>query len=699
MAYTSVPGGNRRKKKHTRRPPATPRVIFTRRLSLIVLCFCAICVVYTALLIAFGATGNAFSIFRRPELPTGATTKTVTIQAVRGEIYDRNGKPLVTNRSSYDLMLDHAPLMTTTSAERRNRALLSAVSLLRTEADGTLSEEYVPFEGVYPAFSYTEQAKDPNSTTATKLKILLARLELSSTASPGTLASYYVNKYALSATLDGIPAYTDEEITTLIKIYYRMDLCRFGTDTAEYTLIENASASVVAASLELGVTGLRVQMRSERVYHYPGYASHLLGRVNKIFAEDWEYYNAQGYPMNAIVGVSGCESAFEQILRGSDGQMKVTVDGTGKTVSSEILKEPIAGKDIRLTIDIDLQVLAEDTLRAQVGENGKGAVVVNDPTTGACLAIASAPSYDLRNFSENYNYLASDPLSPLLNRALSSVYAPGKLLSLGAAAAGLETGALQSSTMWYDTGTLTYNGGVVLCPLLYTQDTGHGYLGLSTALVDGCEVFLGQLGLRLGATKLSNYEAAFGLGQKTGLELSEGAGTTSTLLTDDQEQAVMATLGLSNARMTPAQMNAYLSTIISGGSRYRTYLLQEVRSYTGGDVISQAVPTVIGQVSLHDSTRTLLLRALRDIAEKDARLSPLQQTLSVSNVEFGALLTSSPASIGGTSNGLCVAYGRPILSTASSTKSITVSVVIEGAEPQAATPVIEAVFGSFYGIR
>ncbi|MBQ1202721.1 MAG: hypothetical protein IIX61_02770, partial [Loktanella sp.] len=395
MPYMPLPKKQDKKKKSGKK--LTPHALFSRRLTILTSVFIVVCIVYLSILITLQVMGNAYMVYRdKTNLPDGLTEQTVTIQAMRGEIYDRNGLPLVTNRYSYDLTLDYQPFFKEMGVSVRNKTLLSLVEPFSTDENGTLCEDSFPLSGTYPNLTYSDEAMNADSKIAKRLNQVLIRNELSTAASPNALVSYYVNKYSLGARVDGIPAYTNEQITTLIRLYYDMDVCDFGGNAAEYVLASNVSAAVISANKENAISGVRVVVRSERIYHYPGYASHILGRVNKIFAEDWDYYNALGYPMDAIVGVSGCESAFEHILHGTDGQMKILVDENGRTVSSEIIKQPVAGQDVRLTIDIRLQIVAEDALRERLeletSNSRKGAVVVTDPDSGAYLAIASAPT-------------------------------------------------------------------------------------------------------------------------------------------------------------------------------------------------------------------------------------------------------------------------------------------------------------------
>ena len=146
---------------------------------------------------------------------------------------------------------------------------------------------------------------------------------------------------------------------------------------ASYTIAENVPMELVTYVEEAGIKGVTVKTVSERVYNYPGIASHILGRVGKITAEDAEYYDELGYPMDAYVGTSGCELAFEPILHGQDGKMVIKYDDEGNVIEKYYQKEPVSGNDVWLTIDIDLQIAAEKGLGSK-HRRGSRARVLSD---------------------------------------------------------------------------------------------------------------------------------------------------------------------------------------------------------------------------------------------------------------------------------------------------------------------------------
>jgi penicillin-binding protein 2 len=701
MPIAPIPKKNKKRKK--RRQTLSAHALFSRRTMAVSAFFVAVCLVYCAILITLQAKGNAFYIFKdKPDVPKGTTVKTVAVQAMRGEIYDRNGVPLVTNLYSYDLTLDHDPFVTTQGLSVRHRVLLSLMEHLTQPGSGQLTEDSFPLVGTYPDLSYSEEAKDPSTTVGRRLGILLSRVGLPEGASADALVSYYVNHYSLNTRVDGIPSYTGEEITSLLRIYYDMDLCQFGDASSEYTLAKGVSAALISAAKETDMVGVRFVVRSERVYHYPGYASHILGRVNKIFAEDWDYYNSLGYPMNAIVGVSGCEAAFESILHGTDGELELYVDEQGRVVSSRVTKEAIAGQDIRLTIDINLQMAAEDALREKLAEQGtgpkKGSVVAVDPDTGAYLAIASYPTFDLTHFNEQYSDLAANPALPMLNRALSGLYLSGNLSKLTTSIAGVCEGLVTPSTLLEDKGSLTVGNYTVLCPLLYRQDNAHGTLGLSTALSDGCDVFFGKLGQMIGIEKMKQYEALLGLGQKTGLSLGEGVGMASTLGAGDELALLRASIGESDASMTPAQMAQLMAILVNGGTRYRGHILYDVRNFTSGDIVEKTKAEKLSSLPLTAEGRHLLLKTLSEMAGENAFLSDCQTQLGKSGVLMGSYEAVVPSGTVDKGHSVLLSFATPIVSlTGQPVSSLALSVVVEnGGETVFANDIVSALMQEYY---
>lgn len=654
----------------------SPHTKFSRRITVLTVCFVFIGLFYCGILIALQAKGNAYAIYvESPEIPTGGSTETVVVQAVRGEIYDRNGKPLVTNVYSYDIELDYDSFLAAGSVRARNEVLLSLLDGLNSPAAGTSAAEDFPLDGSYPNLTYREDVADSSSSVKCTLDRVLTNIRLKPTADHTELVTYYLETYDLNARTDGIPVYTDAQIDALIRIYYDMDAQLFSAVTP-YTLAHDVSSSYIATQMENATPGVRVSVRAERVYHYPGYATHILGRVGLIFAEDWAYYNAMGYPMDATVGVSGCESAFETVLHGTDGEMRLTLDAERHVVAREMLTQPIAGQDIRLTIDIDVQMAAEDALRAQLADGiHAGSVVVMDADTGAYLAIASAPTYDTSDFSQKYEQLSADSSLPLVNRALSTTYAPYKLSNMVTAVAGLAERTVKASTLWTDTGSLTVEYITLTCSKFAKEQTTHGTLGVASALREGCETFFGQLGIDVGNKNFSKWESALGIGLATGIELSENTGKSANIYPGTDALVASAAVGDSDCRMTPAQMCSMLCTVLSNGTRRAGHLLNEIRDFTSGEVIFRKSTEILATTPIGTTEVALLIRTMKNSVLTDMTLYDATAETRANGIDIGMFVSADPSA----KTAVSLMFGIPSEDVDSiSDSTFGVSVVLEG---------------------
>lgn len=668
--------------------------VFSRRMILLALVFTLICTAYGIRLLVLQAGGFPdFSIYEgKGSLSGETTTRKVTLQAMRGEIYDRNGEPLVTNQYSYDLCLDYKSFTRSGGNNVRNETLLSILRLLRTPGNGERPKDYFPFDGTYPQLLYLPSVADPASSEAYQRSRVLSYLSLDEDTTASALVAYYVKTYDLDARIDGIPCYTNEEITELIRLYYDMDRTKFSS-VQPYTVAGGVSTELITAQKEAGREGVRFTIHAERVYRYPGYASHILGRVSQIFAESWDYYSALGYPMNAIVGVSGCENAFEDVLHGTDGEMVLTVDSHGNILKQEITKEPVAGQDIRVTLDIFAQIAAEDALRAA---GGQGAVVSMDTETGGVLVLASAPTYLQENFSRDYDALFVDPALPLVNRALSSAYLPGSTLQLGTAVAALEEGVLTYQTILPDSGKLLAGSRVLTCPQYAATGHAHTDPDLSIALRDGCPVFFGQVGDKLGSAALTRWFSALGIGQETGIELSESCPGLSV---GGSSAVVASAAGAPENGCTPIQLCSMLSATLNGGTRYRAFLLKEARSFTSGDVTRKTLPEVLTEVSISDTTQDFITRILRLIPDYHLSSATVRNRLRREGITVGWTSSVAGDGAGHPENSVLLTYATCDVGTGVTDLPGTVAtVVVLENNAQGATDTFPVAAGVFEAI-
>ena len=600
------------------------------RILILTLVFSILCVVYLGKLFSVQLAGKGLYG------DSGITTRLVTVQAMRGEIYDRNGKPLVTNSYFYDLTVTYTGFSRLSVFAANDTLLLLLQALDACGKSEAHSESYFPFEGEYPYYTLTEEAKNADSVVGYRLRRVLTQNGLKETLSGDEIRQYYVDTYQLLVRdKTGKRLFRDDEVDRLFRLRYDMDAVRFGP-YSDYTLAKNVGLDLMTYVRERkGTECVSFTVTAERNYLYPGVASHILGTVGKIWSEEWEYYNELGYPMNAIVGKTGCELAFESDLHGVDGQLKITENAVGEILSVEVVKEPVAGRNVYLTIDIDLQRAAEQGLADTVqyvreyGERPSagmicdaGAAVVMDPDTFEILAIASYPTYDLSTYNLDYNDLVADPASPLLNRALQGVYTPGSTVKPGVAVAGLEEGVITPSTKLTCTGTYDnpeIPGDHPGCST-YDQHSASA-IDVREAISDSCNSFFYELGYRLRIDRLEAYLKRFGFGESTGIELGE---QTGTLAGENYRHAsyrlgevIRAAIGQSDTQATPLQLCAYLSALYNGGTRLNAHLEDRVSVFGTGELLWSDTEhsVVLDTVGMSETNRQTVLNGMRDMID------------------------------------------------------------------------------------
>lgn len=571
-------------------------------------------------------------------------SRTVTIQAQRGEIFDRNGKALVTNIYTYNLNFDYGSL--SKDPKISNSVILSVIKALdETGNTDKRTESFFPLLGTYPNFIYDDNVMSKDSYKS-KFNRALKDLgfdkdkngdPVENTAED--LMIKLVDKYSLDAVgEDGEPLYTNEEITDIMRVRFDMAVNQFSS-VQPYLFAKDIDLTLITAMKESELRGINFTEEVTRKYEYPGYASHILGVVGPIHAEELEYYSEKGYKMNAIVGVSGCEKAFEEYLHGTDGTMVIEEDENGNIISKRISKEPVSGNDVWLTIDIDMQIAAEDGLKENIeyivdkaeskegeldGEDAKVGALTAISTTGEIYAIASYPSFDLTTYYEDYAALSEDETKPLYNRALRGLYQPGSTFKVGVALAALEEGIITPKTTITDKGRYTfYDPNGPRCWIYLQKGRTHGTINVIGAIQESCNYFFYDIGRQLTIGKMNKYCLEYGLGEKTGIELYEETGILAGPAYRDEKglgewypgDTLQAAIGQSDNLFTPLQISSYIATIVGGGTRYSTHLLGSVRKFYTNEIIYEYEPTVLGQVNMSETNYKTIMNAMKSVTE------------------------------------------------------------------------------------
>ena len=626
----------------------------------------------------------------------GTTERTVIVQAVRGEIYDRNGTPLVTNHYTYNLTMDYSVLPSEHAS--RNRIILDALHMLESCGETSHFCTYdFPFEGYYPNLVYAVGFETGDTALLdTFLSVVSAnglrreailrlkdggRLNTSEATaayeadptgaiSAERLVNYFIKEYELDARgADGSPLYATVDIDRLLRVLWGMEACGFSRAN-DYTMAKDISMDTVTHEKELGLRGVGFSTEASRVYAFPGVASHILGQTGPIYAEEWEEYRELGYAMNAIVGKSGCEAAFESYLHGQDGVKVIVEDEDGRVVREYMKSEAIAGQDVYLTIDINLQIAAEESLLENIlylqnnfrrEDCRAGAVVAMDPNTAEILALASYPTYDLTTYNRDYSTLSTNPDKPLLNRALSGVYAPGSTFKPAMVAACLTEGVVSASTLLECAGTYTYYQSYQPDCWIYNSGgavRSHGFLGATEALRVSCNCYFYEAGRLLGINNMNNYCRLFGLGESTGIELGESVGSLAgpdyrTAVHGMEWQAtdtIAAAIGQSDNAFTPLQLASYLSTMVNGGNRYAAHLLLRVRDFSTRTDTVVTAPTLLSSLKLSDGVLDTILSGMEEVVSSSAQISGYMRGVPVTVAG-----KTGTAQTGATDNGLFIA--------------------------------------------
>ncbi len=605
----------------------------------------------------------------------GTTERTVTVQAVRGQIYDRNGVPLVTNAYTYSLTLDAAVLPR--ENEARNQAILKALHMLESCGEGGQFATYgYPFAGYYPNLIYSEAVADPEGRVQDTFldvvegnglrreAVLRLKEEAHLNTSEATeryqtdplacipearLITYFIREYELDATdAEGKPLYGNADIDRLLRVLWGMEATGFSR-VNDYVMAEDISMETITHELELEIPGIGFSTSVNRVYNFPGYASHILGQTGPIYAEEWEAYKELGYAMNAMVGKSGCEAAFEAYLHGQDGVEVIIEDSEGRVVDSYMKTEAVAGQDVYLTIDIYLQIAAEDALsenirsiRATYGreECQSGAIVSINPQSGEVLALASYPTYDLVTYNRDYNQLLADEAKPLLNRALSGLYAPGSTFKPGMVAAALTEGILTAESKLECAGTYTYYDSYQPDCWIYNSSSAikqHGHINAAEALRVSCNCYFYETGRLLGIERMNRYCHLMGLGESTGIELGEEVGSLAGPEHRDATHGlewqptdtIAAAIGQSDNAFTPLQLGVYTSTLVNGGTRYAAHLLLRVRDLSTRTDTYTATPQRLSTLSLSQSHLSTIIQGMEEVVSTSAQISRYMKNVPV----------------------------------------------------------------------
>lgn len=611
-----------------------------------------------------------------------------TIKAPRGEIVDRYGVPIVTNSMGYYVLLQ--------SVDRNGSALNEKISALIDICNEDQVEYFDDFPISYAPYKFTFSGDNSRKELAEWKN----KNNLNKYNSAEEVINYYFNKYDISEDYD------NNKARDIAAVRYTMETKNFSVMNP-YTFTNNISMETVQKikECEFDLKGVSVEIEPVREYPYGSMAAHILGRTDIIYREEYMELRNQGYGMNDIIGKDGLEKVLEKYLKGKDGYKRVEQTRSGAVSQTLGVKEAETTNYAVLTLDVGLQQIAEEALAESIaatrGEKGydcySGAAVAVDISSGDVLAMASLPSYEPTEYTKSYNKLLKDPHKPLFNRALDGAYTPGSTFKPLVAIAALEEGLISPTDTIEDKGVYRYYAPSYQPTCLIWKSTGktHGSINVSQAIGVSCNYFFFDVGRRLTIDTLDKYAHLFGLGEKTGIELSESKGIVAgpeyreTLNMEWYPgDTLQAAIGQSDNMFTPAQLASYVSTILNKGNRYALHLVKEVRSYKTGEIVYKNEPKVLSQTEISDSTVAAVKDGMRRVTEDGTAK---------------AVFEDFPVSVGGKTGTAEVSRGSDTVLFVGfapyDNPQIAVAVVLEhGATSSYAAKVARAMFEYYLGL-
>lgn len=647
--------------------------------------------VIIAVFVAFGGILFNAQIIKGDEyaLLGSTSVSSSVVKATRGNIYDRNGVLLVGNRQGNTVVFNASEFPSLEEQENRNAIILSLINLFEKNNAEWIDELPIVMS-INGNYEYKEDSDH-------EIKVMLGKdlLNLNRYATADDCMNELIKKYKLED-------FSKSDARKIASVCYQLMLNGFNSAN-EYRFAEDVDANIVAYLKERSAyyKGVDVKIEAYREYYDGTLAPHILGMVGAIDAEEYEELSKKGYGMNDLVGKSGIEQLMEETLRGKDG-VKTVISGTDGTTTTEFSEPVENGNNVVLTIDAGAQKVAQDALE-QLCESipdtvpHGGSVVAIDCNTGEVLISATYPSYDLNTYNDDYDELLQDDASPLWNRALQSVYAPGSTSKPSVALAGLEEGAIDENTTFECHYTYKYLDMTFGCVANHKISN----IDVRTALQDSCNTFFYNLGIKLGVEKMNTYRQLLGLGQPTGIELPENTGvldSPSYRTSINQEWmpgfTIQSAIGQAGNLFSPVQLANYCATIANGGTRYSVHLIKEVKNTDLSETVYEKKPEVVVETGLHQENIDIVKQGMKRVITNSLVLnSSLGKIVScaaktgTSEVEHNidgkkAVLT----------NGFFITfapYDNP---------QIAIAVAIEGGQSgSSCAPVAEAIYQYYFG--
>lgn len=367
--------------------------------------------------------------------------------------------------------------------------------------------------------------------------------------------------------------------------------------------------------------GVSMQIEPRRTYPYDTMLAHVLGYVSEINQEELKKESYHGYSRGDYVGKYGLEKMYESFLRGTDGERSVEVDAMGREIRTLGRKDPIPGNNLYLNIDMDAQIIAEKAL-----EGKKGGAIAVEPKSGEVLVLASHPAFDPNLFStgiskENWRSLITDKHHPLQNRVIQGRFPPGSTFKIVLAMKALEDNIINEGVSFSCRGGFPFGRRVFRC----WKKEGHGIVNLYRAIVESCDVYFYNLGLKIGVDRIHDMSVAIGLGEVTGIDLP---GEKKGLIPSTEwkkktykqpwyeGETLSVAIGQGAVWLTPIQLVQLSSFVANQGVTFKPQLVNRVVS-PDGKILKKFEPVLLKNVKLKKKTIMLVREGMKGVVNEE----------------------------------------------------------------------------------
>ena len=634
---------------------------------------------------------------------TNTTDYKFTVTAARGDIVDSKGERIASSTTGYNVVLNKLLM----GDEDLDTMLQKIVGLLGKNGESWNDSLLIGQPDAAGHYEFT--AASDNAAEQKALAAMKDNLGLQQYATADDVMEKLVEDYDLA----DFSLYWQR---VLSGIHYEMQLQAF-SNVNNFVMAENVSEATVATIKEnsLSLPGVEIVETSTRSYEQGTVLPHVLGRVGKITAEKWKVTDEngqvtyplkeKGYNMNDIIGISGLESAYEDELRGKDGVETITRNSDGVIVNTALTTVPEPGHTVQLTIDSEFQKAVDQALAKNVEwikntyadskQANAGAVVVIDVKTGGVLAASNYPSFDQNLYAAQYSEYSADENMPLFNRALQGLYTPGSTYKPSVAVAGLDTGLLNRNSTVNCTRVYTYYKDYR--PRCAQHGHGNGPIDVVNAIKWSCNIFFYDVGRRLTSDVYDAYAYKLGLGQRTGVEVSEALGRLTTKNDSNYTESldIQAAIGQGNTAVTPIQLATYAATLANRGTRYRTHFVKAILDSNTGETLEETQPEVMDVVEDKGETFDLVREGMKGVAQTIPALAGYPYTIAC---KTGSPQRSEGYYVGSTykhyTNAAMIAYGP------AEDPEIAIGVVVEYGDAGARTGQLAAdIFNAYYAMK